>query len=162
MQELFLKPRIFLKEDGTQVPPSFRSMVCPGSASVTATAAVAATAIIATAAPIATPAAAAAAQQNDNQDDPQAAPAAKATAVIAPHKKYLLVEKWKPGTGGGASRCPARSHSILCRAGGGVQREGHFFIPAQKHRYRAGSKGRAGQSGPHGCPAPRYVRDPAP
>mgnify|MGYP000552061929 CR=1 FL=1 len=81
MQELFLKPRIFLKEDGTQVPPSFRSMVCPGSASVTATAAVAA------AAPIATPAAAAAAQDNNDDENPQAATAAPATTVIAPHNE---------------------------------------------------------------------------
>lgn len=87
MQELFLKPRIFLKEDGTQVPPSFRSMVCPGSASVTATAAVAATAIIATAAPIATPAAAAAAQDNNVDENPQAATAAPATTGIAPHNE---------------------------------------------------------------------------
>ena len=93
MQELFLKPRIFSKEGGTQVPPSFRSMVCPGSASVTATAAVttaaavAATAIIATAAPIAAPAAAAAAQDNNDYENPQAATAAPATTVIAPHNE---------------------------------------------------------------------------
>ena len=81
MQELFLKPRIFSKEGGTQVPPSFRSMVCPGSASVTATA------IIATAAPIAAPAAAAAAQDNNDDENPQAATAAPATTVIAPHNE---------------------------------------------------------------------------
>ena len=100
MQELFLKPRIFSKEGGTQVPPSFRSMVCPGSASVTATAAVttaaavAATAIIATAAPIAAPAAAGE-QDDDEQDDPQAAVAAP--AVVSTTHMFSHLSKIPPG-----------------------------------------------------------------
>ena len=58
----------------------------------------------ATAAVVAAPAsaAAAAAQDDDDQDDPQAA-AAKATAVIAPHMKYLLVI-----VGDGAALPPGR------------------------------------------------------
>ena len=126
-------------------------------------------------------AAAAAAQQDDDQNDPQAAPAAKATTatIVAPHHRStsrLMIETWSwrrsfplsgpvsihtmPPSPCGAYRAknsgpPGDTGTARCK-------KRRLLTPAQRRRCTADSRRRAGRSGPHGRPAPRCVRGPAP